>query len=528
MTTAKVLLKQGRKAEVWSKYCGFLDLSMEEFVAIQERLLLEQIQFLHNSKIGKALLGERMPTTIEEFCNRVPLTTYEDYLPFLSEQKSDSLPKEPYVWARTSGRSGEYSAKWAPLSKQAYDNLGAMAFSFVIMSAATKKGEVNIEPHNVILLGTAPRPYMSGYLSVSVEEQSGIRFAPPLAQGEKMDFNERIMAGFEQGMISGLDFFYGLSSILAKIGERFESGEGSMKFSFSMLLPSVMVRLFRGIIRAKVNKRKLLPKDIWQLKGVMTGGTDTDIFRKKIEYYWGKDPLEGYASTEGGIFALQTWTCKGMTMIPDNNFYEFIPYEEHIKNRLDKTYVPKTVLFRDLTPGIYELVFTNLLEGVFTRYRIGDLIEVISMSDEEVGIDLPQFRFYSRCDDIIDLAAIIRLTERAIWQVIEHSKIKYVDWIARKEEMQGKTVLHIYIEQPKGDTTPISDVEEALRRSFRELNAEFVDFEEIIGKDCFMVTRLRENAFAEYMQQQKAAGADLAHLKPAHMQPLENVIKRLI
>ncbi len=528
MTTTKELLKQGKKAEIWTKHCGYLDLNINEFMEIQERLLFEQIQYLSKSDIGRAIIGDMVPTTVEEFCNRVPLTSYKDYHLFLHEKKSNALPFEPYGWARTSGRSGEYACKWTPLTKQMYDHIGIMSLSAIIMSAATRKGDVNIDPHNVILLGTAPRPYMTGYLSLGVEEQSGFRFVPPLAEGENLDFFERINLGFQQGMISGLDFFYGLASILAKIGERFESGSGGTKFSTSMLRPSVLWRLLKGIVNSKVNKRKLLPKDIWKLRGVLTGGTDTDIFRKKIEYYWGKDPLEGYASTEGGVFALQTWTCKGMTMLPDSNFYEFIPYDEHIKGKLDSNYKPKTILFRDLVPGIYELVFTNLLGGVFTRYRIGDLIEVISMRDEEIDINLPQIRFYSRCDDIIDLAAIIRLNERTIWQAIEATKIKYVDWTARKEELNGKTILHIYIELPLQDKTTEEELDEALRISFRELNSEFVDFENMYGKENFVVTRLKDGAFANYMDEQKAAGADLAHIKPTHMQAKEKVIKRLL
>ncbi|HSM24495.1 MAG TPA: GH3 auxin-responsive promoter family protein [Anaerolineaceae bacterium] len=528
MNTVKELLRQGKKEEIWTKLCGHLDLNIDEYMEIQERLLFEQIDYLKNSVIGKALLGEKVPTTIEEFCNVVPLTTYKDYDPFLKDQKSDVLPFEPYGWARTSGRSGEYPWKWAPYTKQMFDQLGNGSLSAILMSSATRKGEVNIDPHNVLLLGTAPRPYMSGYLSLSVEEQSGFRFVPPLAEGEAMDFGERISAGFQQGMITGLDYFYGLASILAKIGERFETGGGSTKFSAGMLRPSVLLRLIKGFINAKAGKRKLLPKDIWKMKGVLTGGTDTDIFRKKIEYYWGKQPLEGYACTEGGIFAFQSWSYKGMTLLPDSNFYEFIPYEDHIKGRIDSTYKPKTVLFRDLVPGIYEVVFTNLLGGVFTRYRIGDLIEVTSMRDEELEINLPQIRFYSRCDDIIDLAGLIRLTEKSIWLVIEASGVKYVDWIARKEEKDGKPILHLYLELPEGDTTSTSEIEEILRSKFREKHNEFSDFEKMLGEENFVVTRLRDGGFANYMDEQRKAGADLAHIKPTHMQAPEKVIKRLL
>jgi hypothetical protein len=39
MTSYKELLKQGRQDLIWEKYCGYLDLSMQEFMGIQNRLL---------------------------------------------------------------------------------------------------------------------------------------------------------------------------------------------------------------------------------------------------------------------------------------------------------------------------------------------------------------------------------------------------------------------------------------------------------------------------------------------------------
>jgi hypothetical protein len=174
------------------------------------------------------------------------------------------------------------------------------------------------------------------------------------------------------------------------------------------------------------------------------------------------------------------------------------------------------------------MVFTNLLGGVFTRYRIGDLIEVVSMRDDEIDINLPQIRFYSRCGDIIDLAGLIRLSEKAIWQVIEATGIKYIDWIARKEEKEGKPILHLYLELPEGATTPMDEIEESLRVNFRAMNNEFGDFEKMLGMENFVVTRLKDGAFATYIDEQRKAGADLAHLKPTHMQAPEKVIKRLL
>jgi len=295
-----------------------------------------------------------------------------------------------------------------------------------------------------------------------------------------------------------------------------------------MLRPDVLLRLVKGYLSAKLGKRALLPKDVWKLQGVLTGGTDTDIFREKIKYYWGKEPLEGYACTEAGILAFQTWTYKGMVFMPYGNFLEFIPFEEHIKNKQDKNYKPRTVLFSDLQPGIYELVFTNLLGGVFTRYRVGDLIECVALKDEAADINLPQIRFYSRGDDIIDLAGLVRFTEKTIWQVIEATSIKYVDWIARKEEVENKPILHIYMELKPGENLSEMEIDRMIRESFRNISVEFGDLENLLGKDHLLVTRLKDGAFGRYMDEQIRAGADLAHIKPTHMQAPDKVINRLM
>ena len=65
MTDLNTMLEQGRHKEIWMKYLGFLDLSIDEFMEIQERLLLEQIELLGNSMMGRMLLGEKIPKTVE-------------------------------------------------------------------------------------------------------------------------------------------------------------------------------------------------------------------------------------------------------------------------------------------------------------------------------------------------------------------------------------------------------------------------------------------------------------------------------
>ena len=110
------LLRQGRKNELWLMCCGFIDLSLDHFMTIQKRLLLEQIDLLKASRMGTKVMRGAMPQTVEEFRREVPLTTYSDYCPELQERREYVLPAKPIRWIRTSGYSGTYDIKWVPWS----------------------------------------------------------------------------------------------------------------------------------------------------------------------------------------------------------------------------------------------------------------------------------------------------------------------------------------------------------------------------------------------------------------------------
>jgi hypothetical protein len=528
MTTAAELIREGNKEKIWNKYCGFLDLDIKSYMQIQNRLLLEQISIIKDSNLGKHFFGKKAPTNIDEFRKKVPLTLYEDYVPFLLEKSEKDLPPGNYVWARTSGKSGKYPCKWVPYTDRIYEKLGEVVVGAVILSSCKYKGDINIEPGDVALLMTAPLPYTSGYISRATDDQLDMRFVPPLEEGEKMGFADRISTGFKLAMEYGLDMFFGLASVLGKMGERFESGSASGSFSLKDLRPRAFFRLLGGFLKAKLQKRNLLPKDIWKIKSIMTGGMDTDIYRDRIEYYWGRKPLEGYASTEGGMCGMQSWSFKGMTFFPDCNLYEFIPFNEHLKLKADPKYEAKTLLMDELTPGIYEIVFTNFFGGALMRYRIGDLVEVIALEDEETGVKLPQFNFYSRADDLIDIGNMARFTETSIWRAIDNSGVTYEDWTARKEQVNGNTVLHIYLELKGEEKRGLPEIESILFKKMKEYHSDFMDMEEIFGDDQFKVSLLPVGAFGRYIDLQLKAGSDLAHIKPAHMQPKEVVMERLL
>jgi len=525
---SRKLLEEGRRDELWMKHCGFFTLTPDDFMDVQKRLLLEQINLLGKSQIGKRLFGDKIPDSVEEFQQNVPLTTYADYEEYFAQQVEGVLPEKPFVWARTSGRTSSKGPKWIPYTKTMYDRLGDLTVGAMLMASATYSGDVKLERNDKFLLATAPPPYVSAFVSRSAQEHLDVKFLPSLEEGENMEYAKRVALGFRLAMREGLDYFMGIASVLARMGEQFEQQSSSTKPSKELLDPATLFRLIKAVIIAKLNKRNILPKDIWRLKGIMTGGADAIVYGGKIEYYWGRKPLQGFACTEGGNLAIQGWNGKGMVFSPDIVFLEFIPLDEHLKSKADPDYRPKTIFYNELDLGIYEFVLTNFHGGALVRYRIGDLFEVISLGDEELGSPLPQLRFYSRADDVIDMGSLARLTEKDIWGAIEATGVKYQDWVARKEFSSQEVSLHIYLEPKPSESVAVQDYRNQIALELSKLSSEFNDLDEILGRNPVQISFLKPGSFDAYMKQKQQEGADLAHIKPPHMQPSDQVMKQLL
>jgi hypothetical protein len=515
--------------------CGFIDLSLEQFMAIQKRLLLEQIELLKNCELGRKLMRGAMPETVEEFREQVPLTTYADYYPELPEQKEDMLPVTPILWQHTSGRSSEYpfkwqNIKWVPISPRFCDELGIIMFGAGILASCKTRGDVSgAREHAKIVYTVAPRPYTSGVMTYIMQQVSAPDLLPPLEEAEKISFEDRVGLGFKQALSQGLDYFFGLPIILVAVGEKLS--QQSQKTDIKPLLsePRALLRLAKGLVRSKIARRPMLPRDLWSVSGIMCGGTDGAVFKERIKKLWGRFPLDTYSCTEGGIIATQTWDYDSMTFIPNLNFLEFIPEAEYSEWQMDNSYKPRTVLLDEVKAGEnYEVVITNFHGGAIVRYRMGDVIRITSLKNENLGIGIPQMAFEGRADEIINIGGFHRLTEKIIWQAIENTNIPYTDWTARREMVEDRPVLHIYIELKDGYIASEKGVAKALHDQLKELDVGFFysELEKMLGSvenvldlKPVQVTLLPGGAFANYIAQRRVEGADLAHLKPRHINP---------
>ena len=511
-------------AELWERYCGFLDLPMNEFMDIQKELLMDEIERVSDSLLGKKIMGDKKPESVEEFRSIVPVTTYEDYEPYLSERREDALAIKPELWWHSSGRSGKF--KWIPNCSEYLDRVTHISIAILILATAKNKGEINVAPGFRFLMILPPAPYTSGAIFEAFSKRFSFKPIPDPREIGDIDFAQRTQLGFGIALKEGLDFMGSIGSVLVSVGETFSGQTQSMKFSLGMLQPKLLVRLLRAWTLAKIEKRGILPKDLWPAKGVLAGGMDASIYREDIIRYWGNDPFETYALTEAANVALPSWTRNGMVFRPDLIFHEFIPYKGQAENEEDTVAFPPTVLVDELEEGkSYELVITHFYGMPLLRYRTRDIIKVVSLEDKKAGIKMPHVSFQYRMDDVINLGSLVQLDEKSLWQALANTQIKYADWTAYKEYDQNKTFLRFCLEL-KEDIEP-GEAAARLNEELKKVDVDYVDVESYLKITPVRVTLLSPGTFNRYMEEKKKEGADLAHLKPAHVNPPRDILDRL-
>ncbi|GAG12379.1 unnamed protein product, partial [marine sediment metagenome] len=189
MSVEAELFKKGKYEELWQRCCGFIDLSLEDFMRIQRRLLMEQLELLKKCELGQRAMNGARPESIEEFRELVPLTTYADYAPYLLKRRMDVLPKKPILWQCTSGKSGEYPYRWAPVTARQLDEIEQIIFALMFFSSCKKKGEINLRKSDKVLYGMAPPPYTTGTMT-RVFPHELFSLLPPIEESEIMPFEE--------------------------------------------------------------------------------------------------------------------------------------------------------------------------------------------------------------------------------------------------------------------------------------------------------------------------------------------------
>lgn len=523
MLPEDVFFKTLSSEELWKRYCGFLELSVEEFMQIQRSLLAEQLALVRDSTLGRKILGPQPPRTMEEFRQVAPFTTYGDYEPYLSEKREEALAQKPAVWCHSSGRGGQF--KWIPHSEALMEKTARHGIGLFNLTAATRRGEIAIGPGMRMLVTVPLAPYTSGTIFAQLRKRFTFHPIPPLEAVGDLPFQEQIARAFKMAMREGFDVGGALASVLVRMGQQM-SGQASSrsKLTADMLHPRVLFRLVRGYLRSKAKGRPVYPRDLWSPRGIMAGGVDTSIYRDDIEKYWGVTPHDVYASTETMFLAMQGLTRAHMTFLPDSVFLEFLPLEKSGEGAAGPA---DMVTLDKVEPGrLYELVITQFHGMPLLRYRLGDVIRIVAAGDEKAGVRLPQIEVRRKVGEAINLAALCSLDERTLWSALAATGLPYTEWTALKEYDHNETFLRLVIELKA--PAKAADVSRMVDEKLKTIDIDYIDVHRYLGVNPVRTTILSIGSFARYTESKVREGAMLSHFKPKHVNPDPEVLARLM
>ncbi|MDD6311356.1 MAG: GH3 auxin-responsive promoter family protein [Firmicutes bacterium] len=485
-----------------------MDLDIDEYMNIQNRLMTEQINVWSESGLGKSLLKGKKFKSIDDFRDNFPLTTYDDYADILLAKRKDMLPGEPVIWIQTTWEGGLKPVKVAPYTRSMLDTYRHNLSALTILISAKEKGQINVKKGDRVLYGGAPLPYMSGLIPSLLDEAIDFEWLPS-NDASIGSFSKRIKQGFKMAMSGGADYFFANAAVANYITESFSdmtggsasSGSGKSKTPIS---PIFIARFIKAKYTSKKEGRPIYPKDVFKLKGFVCTGTDASHYRERLTNAWGIDPIEIAAGTEATCIGSESLMKRGMTLFPDACFYEFIPEQEYLKNLKDRSYKPNTVLMNEVTEGEnYEIVLSVLHGGAFMRYRIGDVYHCVSAASTG---ELPRFSFYDRIPSVIDIASFTRITETAIAETVRLSKLGIDDWIARKEfDRNDNPYMHMYIEisedAQESDVVSKRVLTEHLATYFKAFDSDYDDLKKLLNMEPLKITVLKHGTMKAFCRE---------------------------
>ena len=542
-------LYEGRDASdpqrTWDEYCGFLGLSLDDYVHIQRRLMEEQLVLWCPSGIGKSILKGKKPASIEEFRECVPLTTYDDYADILLARREDMLPLPAVTWVETTWEGGKRPIKLAPYTQGILDSFKRNGKAIIMLASATDWAQYRIGTN--VLSGLAPLPYLTGLMGIILDQEFHFRFMPPHKTTTTMGFSQRMKYGFKMALSSGVDYFLTMGSVgsfmskklagavasgasmgssHAKAGASADAGAGAATVAESKSgksVPSLAMarRVLKARRKAAREGRELLPKDLFDLRGFVIAGTDNACYKDELEQQWGVRPMELFAGTECGLVGTETWNRTSLYFFPDACFYEFLP-EEFVRSTGKN--LPTLTIDQVQAGELYELVITSLKGGAFARYRTGDMYRCAGIGSAADHSTLPRFVYVDRVPGVIDIAGFTRITENSIKEVVALSRLPIVGWCAAKEyEKQTRhPFLHMYIELDPHALESLA-VSEAIIRShleiyFKYLDTDYDSLRTILEMEPLQITFLQTGSFAAY---EKREGAPIDAINPSQRQILQ-------
>jgi phenylacetate-CoA ligase len=395
------------------------------------------------------------------------IETYEDFIkiPFITSRdlrkaiNEDPLEKvlcseEVVHWFSTTGTTG--MPKWMPYGQrdiELFMDIRDRAYSLLPLTEGLK-GFAVVAPPPFVENGLAVLNTIRGIITdtnvggpalslTEVEHEDAVKFA--------LDVRPNMLAAFP-----------GFAARLAEIVEETAPDEARREFSKHRSLTNLAIFLLTRV-------KKIRPRDLSKFTLGLFGGEPLDPYREALEKAYGFKAYEMYLFTEFMPPAIECHVRDGMHLWLDICLPEIIPQSELDKESEDASYSPKTVPLWKAEQGMRgEYVLTSFGEALpLVRYRLADLVEVVSTKPCECGITHPRIKVPRRSDSTICLGAIrfpASQLEEKLLTATKYGQAQRWQLKMSREGYHPKPIIHI---EPSGK---IADRESFLKEISSKLH----------------------------------------------------------
>lgn len=481
----------------------------------------------------------------EEFKDWVPITEYNDYLPFIQRMMNDGetnlLSADPVTYyATSSGTSG--APKFIPVTddgKRLFSScVGNLPFHHLmkqIREQGHHAGPVCFLPD--YHWKTIPNGTEAGSISAHIaynywDDLESIATSPrrlqtldeptPDATYLKALFalQEKDVSCIVSTFTSVLyEFLHVIELNWEKLVHDIRTGELNKELSLSEELRQEMVEHLKpNPARAEELEKEfakgfespIIPR-IWPNLSMLCGigGSFFAGYTRKARRYSGNLPIYMlvYASSEATMGIPLDCEDAEFSLIPNGAFYEFRSVEEAEDSRI--------YLMDELEIGKeYEIIITNM--SGFYRYRMLDVFHVEGFTGS-----VPRGHIVYRLNQMINMVGEKTTTEQLdtiVGQLGKHVGTNFTDY-ALYPDYASAPARYILLLEPdtylgKGDQNELSPV---VDRLFREANTSFDKYRHQNTMGVPLVTYLEPGSFRLFKELQIASGISANQIKPVRV-----------
>ena len=480
----------------------------------------------------------------EEYQNSVPITEYNDYLPYIQRMmdgEENLIAADPVVYyATSSGTSG--TPKYIPVSeegkRQFSSYVGNVPFYYLMEQLRVQNhqaGPVCFLPDfhwrtnpNGTLAGSISAHLAYNYwddlesIATSPWKLQTLEEATPDATYLKALFalRERNISLIFSTFTSILyEFLHLIEMNWEKLVHDIRTGELDKELSLSDELRQELTEcLDADPDRADELEKEfskgfatpIIPR-IWTNISMLCGigGSFFSGYTRKIRKYSGNIPIYMlvYASSESTMGIPLDCEAVEFSLLPDSTFYEF--------RLVGETTDAKTYLMDELEIGKeYEIIITNL--SGFYRYRMLDVFHVEGFTGS-----IPRGHIVYRLNQTINMVGEKTTTEQLDTIVGQLGKIvgtTYTDY-ALYPDYSSTPARYILMLEPdeyigKGDQEKL---EPFIDKLFREANTSFDKYRHQNAMGGPLVTYLEPGSFRLFKELQIASGISANQIKPVRV-----------